>query len=60
MKKKYKVLAAIKAKPSDRKNAMINKDKIFSIVDYLDSTFKPIDGVSKQDIKDYLKEVLHG
>lgn len=60
MKKKYKGFAAIKARPSDRKNAIINKDRVFSIFDYLESNFKPVDGVSKQDIKEYLKEVLHG
>jgi DNA repair exonuclease SbcCD nuclease subunit len=59
MKKKYKGLAAISAKPSDRKHANINKDKVFSINDYLDAAFKPIDGVSKEDIKIYLKEVIN-
>lgn len=60
MKKKYKGIAAIKARPSDRKHAMIlNKDKMFSLFDHLDNAFKPIDGVSKEDIKTYLKEVIN-
>lgn len=60
MKKKYKGLAAIKARPSDKKHVNISKDKMFSITDYLDTAFKPIDGVSKEDIKNYLKEVTNG
>lgn len=60
MKKKYKGLAAIKARPSDRKHVNISKDKMFSITDYLDTAFKPIEGVSKEDIKRYLKEVING
>lgn len=59
MKKKYKGLAAISAKPSDRKHTNINKDKVFSIVDYLNAAFKPIDGISKEDIRNYLKEVVN-
>jgi hypothetical protein len=59
MKKKYKGLAAIKARPTDRKHATMDRDKMFSIVDYLDTVFKPIDGVSKEDIKIYLNEVTN-
>ena len=59
MKKKYKGLAAIKARPSDRKHVNINRDKMFSINDFLDTAFKPIEGVSKEDIKIYLKEVIN-
>lgn len=59
MKKKYKGLAAIKARPSDRKYVNVNKDKMFSIIDFLDTAFKPIAGVSKEDIKTYLKEVIN-
>jgi DNA repair exonuclease SbcCD nuclease subunit len=58
MKKKYKGLAAIKARPTDRKYVNMSKDGIFSITDYLDTVFKPIDGVSRDDIKSYLSEVL--
>lgn len=57
MKKKYKGLAAIKARPTDRKHGNMSKDGMFSITDYLDTVFKPIDGVSKEDIKSYLNEV---
>jgi len=57
MKKKYKGLASIKARPTDRKNINVDKDKIFSIVDFLDVIFKPINGVSKEEIRNYLKEV---
>jgi DNA repair exonuclease SbcCD nuclease subunit len=60
MKKKFKGLAAIKARPSDRKQTAVNKDRAFSIVGYLDSVFKPIDGVEKADIKEYLKDVING
>jgi DNA repair exonuclease SbcCD nuclease subunit len=60
MKKKYKGLAAIKARPTDRKHVSVDKDKIFSMVDYLDTVFKPIDGVTREDIKGYLNEVLGG
>ncbi len=59
MKKKYKGLAQIKARPSDRKNMNVNKDKAFSMLEYLDSSFKPIDGIEKTDIKKYLEEVVH-
>jgi DNA repair exonuclease SbcCD nuclease subunit len=58
MKKKYKGLAQIKARPSDRKNVDINKDKAFTMFEFLDASFKPIDGVGKEDIRQYLKEVL--
>ena len=60
MKKKFKGLAAIKARPLDRKHGIINKDRVFSILSYLDSAFKPIDGVAKDDIKEYLKDVING
>ena len=59
MKKKYKGLASIKARPLDRKSSSLNKDKAFSILEYLDSAFKPIDGIEKTDIRQYLKEVLN-
>jgi len=59
MKKKYKGIAAIKARPTDRKRGIIDRDKAFSITDYLDTVFKPVDGVSKEDIKNYLKEVSY-
>lgn len=59
MKKKYKGLAAIKARPSDRKAASINKDRAFSMLEYLDTVFKPIDGVTKEDIRKYLKDVVN-
>ena len=59
MKKKYKGLASIKGRPSDRKNINVNKDKAYSMLEFLDSSFKPIDGVEKADIKKYLEEVIH-
>lgn len=59
-KKEYKGLAQIKARPSDRKSININKDKAFTMVDYLNTTFKPIDGVEKAEIQAYLQEVMNG
>ena len=59
MKKKYKGLASISAKPSDRKSLNVNKDKAFSMMDFLEASFKPIDGVEKAEIKKYLEEVIH-
>ena len=59
MKKKYKGQAQITGRPSDRKNINVNKDKAQSIFDFLDTSFKPIEGVSKEDIKTYLKEVVN-
>jgi len=60
MKKKYKGQAQISAKPSDRKNINVNKDKAGSVLDFLKASFKPIDGVTKEEIQTYLNEVLHG
>lgn len=59
MKKKYKGLAQLKARPSDRKNVNVNKDKAFSVLEFLDASFKPIDGVEKAEIKQYLQEVIN-
>lgn len=59
MKKKYKGQAQISAKPSDRKNVNVNKDRAGSVVDFLNSSFKPIDGVTKEDIQSYLNEVVN-
>ncbi|HBI01428.1 MAG TPA: hypothetical protein DDY18_07370 [Flavobacterium sp.] len=58
MKKKYKGLASIKARPSDRKTSSANKEKAQSVYEFLNSAFQPIDGVKKQDIEQYLKEVI--
>ncbi len=59
MKKKYKGLAQLKATPSDRKRVNLNKDKVTSVLDFLDSSFKPILGVEKAEIKQYLQEVIN-
>lgn len=59
MKKKYKGLASIKARPSDRKNANVSKDKAQTLFEYLETAFSPIDGVSKDEMKEYLKEVIN-
>jgi DNA repair exonuclease SbcCD nuclease subunit len=59
MKKKYKGMASISAKPSDRKNLNVNKDKSGSVLDFLNSSFTPIDGVSKEEIKTYIEEVVN-
>ena len=55
MKKKYKGLAKIKATPTDRRVAS-EDNKSTTIYDHLEKKFIPIDGVSKVDIKKYLKE----
>lgn len=58
MKKKYKGIASIKARPSDRKTSSANKEKAQSVYEFLNSAFQPIDGVKKEDIEQYLKEVI--
>lgn len=59
MKKKYKGQAHITGRPSDRKNVNVNRDKAFTMLDFLTESFKPIDGVSKEEISEYLKEVAN-
>lgn len=58
MKKKYKGLASIKARPSDRKASSANKEKAQSVYEFLNAAFQPIEGVKKEDIEQYLKEVI--
>ena len=55
MKKKYKGLANIKAKPVDRKINKIDMEKSKTLVDFLNNYFEPINGVSKQEIDKYLR-----
>ena len=58
MKKKYKGKAHIKAKPSDRKSArLIDKDKTETVNDFLFNHFTTVDGVNKEDIKNYLEKL---
>ena len=59
MKKKYKGQAHITGRPSDRKSVNINKDKASSMLDFLSSSFKPIDGVTKEDVRQYLQVVIN-
>jgi DNA repair exonuclease SbcCD nuclease subunit len=55
MKKKYKGKASIKAKPTDRRIQKVGDEKSVTLIDYLEKSFKPIDGVSKEDINQYLR-----
>jgi len=58
MKKKYKGIAQIKAKPIDRKMTRLDKDQVGNIFEYLKGSFDPVDGIKKEDINSYLKEVM--
>jgi DNA repair exonuclease SbcCD nuclease subunit len=56
MKKKYKGKAHIKAKPIDRKVRKTNTSNILDIFLFLEgNNFEPIDKISKQDIKQYIR-----
>jgi DNA repair exonuclease SbcCD nuclease subunit len=56
MKKKYKGKANIKALPTDRKLIISNKDSLYSLQDFLTNNFIPTNGISKDEIKQYLEQ----
>jgi DNA repair exonuclease SbcCD nuclease subunit len=58
IKKKYKGKVNIKARPTDRKKSSLGSQEKLSIKKYLEEDFEQIDGVSKEDIHNYL-EVLN-
>ncbi|GAG10695.1 unnamed protein product, partial [marine sediment metagenome] len=57
MKKKLKGKANIKTVPIDRKVGNIDKEKMQTIIDYLNGVFVPSSGITKEDIDSYLKTV---
>lgn len=57
MKKKYKGKAQIKARPTDRRIAKIDKFDQISIYDYLKQSFSLIDGVKVKDVVGYLESI---
>lgn len=56
MKKKIGKIANIKVKPTDR-ITKVNKDNSVTLEKYLDTEFQPIDGVSKDDIKEFVSNL---
>lgn len=56
VKKKLSKLANIKVKPTDR-IAKVNKDNSATLETYLEKEFQPIDGISKQDIKEFVSNL---
>ena len=57
MKKLFKGKAHIKGVPIDRKISSINMNETYTLYDYLNAQFSPIDGVSKEEMVDYLKGI---
>ena len=57
MKDKYKGIASIKAKPTDRKMNKISILENYSLYDFLDKFFKPIEGIDILQIKEYMREI---
>lgn len=57
MKKKFKGKAQIKARPTDRKSVKIDSKSLLSISEYLLKDFEVIDGVDKNDVKQYLEKL---
>lgn len=55
-KKKFKDIAQIKVKPTDRR-VIVNKENTETIDKYLENEFSPIEGVSKKEIKQHLAEL---
>lgn len=55
VKKKYKGKANLKTKSTDRKIVKTKSEKL-SIFEHLEKKFKPIDGVDKKDLKEYLSQ----
>lgn len=54
IKKQLKDLAQIKVKPTDRVTK-INKDNTATLEKYLETEFEPISGVTKEELRDFLK-----
>lgn len=59
MKQKYKGRAQIRAKPVDRKIVALEKNKALNLYEFLSSSFEPTKGVKKEDIANYLKEIIN-
>ena len=57
MKKKYKGIANIKGKPIDRRVIKSEIDRNLTLLEYLNKEFKPVKGVGKRDIDEYLKTI---
>ena len=56
IKKKYKEIAHIKVKPTDRINS-VNRDYALNMDNFLEKEFEPVAGVTKEEIKEFLKAV---
>lgn len=57
VKKELKDKASIKVKPTDVKVAKNIKDTSVTLEKYLETEFQPIEGVKKESIKEFLREV---
>lgn len=57
MKKKYKGRAQLKAIPTDKRKPRVELSEGVGLSEYLDKHFKPIEGVSRESIQSYLKEL---
>jgi DNA repair exonuclease SbcCD nuclease subunit len=57
VKKELKDKASIKVKPTDVKVAKDIKDTSITLEKYLETEFQPIEGVKKESIKEFLREV---
>jgi DNA repair exonuclease SbcCD nuclease subunit len=57
MKKKYKGKVNLKARPTDRKSVRLDSDSLLTINSYIDNHFEIIDGVKKDEIKQYLESI---
>lgn len=56
IKKDLSKLASIKVKPTDR-ITKVNKDNSITLEKYLETEFQPIEGVDKQDIKQFVSNI---
>ena len=52
-KKKFKDLAHVKVKPTDR-ISKVNREGKLTLENYLEKEFEPISGVTRQEIKEFL------
>ena len=57
VKKELKDKASIKVKPTDVKVAKDIKDASVTLEKYLETEFQPIEGVKKENIKEFLRDV---
>lgn len=55
MKKKYKGKASIRGKPADRKTVAVDQSKLLNINEFILANFQPIEGISKEDIVNYIR-----